>query len=63
MRSPWEPAIAQTLQRHGGSHRSVPKSVKSIVPAREPEKAQPEAAPKQAGETLASSKNSDRSAA
>jgi len=25
MSSPWEPAVAQTMQRHGGSHHSRPK--------------------------------------
>jgi len=24
MSSPWDPAIAQAMQRHGGSNRSVP---------------------------------------
>jgi hypothetical protein len=26
MSSPWDPAIAQAMQRHGGSNRSVPKT-------------------------------------
>jgi hypothetical protein len=26
MSSPWEPAIAQAMQRHGGSNRSVPRT-------------------------------------
>jgi|KBSMisStaDraftv2_1062788.scaffolds.fasta_scaffold501866_2 hypothetical protein len=25
MSSPWDPAISQAMQRHGGSNRSVPK--------------------------------------
>ena len=25
MNSPWEPGIAQAMQRHGGSNHSVPK--------------------------------------
>ena len=25
MSSPWDPAISQTMQRHGGSNRSIPK--------------------------------------
>ena len=25
MTSPWDPAIAQAMQRHGGSNRSVPR--------------------------------------
>ena len=25
MNSPWEPGVAQAMQRHGGSNRSVPK--------------------------------------
>ena len=43
MRSPWEPAIAQTLQRHGGSHHSVPRSAKANPSAGEPKSAPPEA--------------------
>ncbi|MEA2982324.1 MAG: hypothetical protein QOF91_2081 [Alphaproteobacteria bacterium] len=27
MSSPWEPAIPQAMQRHGGSNRSIPKTV------------------------------------
>ena len=61
MRSPWEPAIAQTLQRHGGSHRSVPKS-KSNPSADAPKSAPPEAA-KPAGEQPKASKDSGKSAA
>ena len=26
MSSPWEPGIAQAMQRHGGSNRSIPKT-------------------------------------
>jgi hypothetical protein len=26
MSSPWEPAIPQAMQRHGGSNRSIPKT-------------------------------------
>ena len=26
MSSPWEPAISQAMQRHGGSNRSIPKT-------------------------------------
>ena len=35
MSSPWDPAIAQAMQRHGGSNRSIPRTqstpVKSII--------------------------------
>jgi hypothetical protein len=31
MSSPWEFAIPQTMQRHGGSNRSVPKAAQSKV--------------------------------
>ena len=27
MSSPWDPAISQAMQRHGGSNRSIPKTV------------------------------------
>ena len=36
MSSPWEPAIPQAMQRHGGSHRSVAKSVPAQPAAKEP---------------------------
>jgi hypothetical protein len=26
MSSPWDPAIAQAMQRHGGSNRSIPRT-------------------------------------
>jgi hypothetical protein len=26
MTSPWDPAIAQAMQRHGGSNRSIPRT-------------------------------------
>jgi len=29
MSSPWEPAISQAMQRHGGSNRSIPKTAQS----------------------------------
>jgi hypothetical protein len=29
MSSPWEPAISQAMQRHGGSNRSIPKKAQS----------------------------------
>ena len=33
MSSQWEPAVAQTMQRHGGSHHSRPKvTAPAIVP-------------------------------
>lgn len=30
MSSPWDPAIPQAMQRHGGSNRSVPKQAKPL---------------------------------
>jgi hypothetical protein len=30
MSSPWEPGISQTMQRHGGSNRSIPKAKPSL---------------------------------
>ena len=27
MSSPWDPAISQAMQRHGGSNRSIPKTM------------------------------------
>ena len=35
MSSPWEPAITQAMQRHGGSNRSVPKTAQSKVSSKE----------------------------
>ena len=33
MNSPWEPGVAQAMQRHGGSNHSVPKvSAPTIQP-------------------------------
>jgi hypothetical protein len=29
MSSPWDPAIAQAMQRHGGSNRSIPRTVQA----------------------------------
>ena len=29
MSSPWDPAITQAMQRHGGSNRSIPKTAQS----------------------------------
>jgi hypothetical protein len=29
MSSPWEPAIAQAMQRHGGSNRSIPRTAQN----------------------------------
>jgi hypothetical protein len=29
MSSPWDPAITQAMQRHGGSNRSIPKTALS----------------------------------
>ena len=29
MSSPWDPAIAQAMQRHGGSNRSIPRTPQS----------------------------------
>ncbi len=37
MSSPWDPAIAQAMQRHGGSNRSVPKTA-PLKPMPEPPK-------------------------
>ena len=34
MSSPWDPAIAQAMQRHGGSNRSIPKT--QSKPPKEP---------------------------
>ncbi len=37
MNSPWEPGIAQAMQRHGGSNHSVPKvSAPKIQPEVKP---------------------------
>ena len=36
MGSPWETAIQQAMQRHGGSHRSIPKSVQSKLSVKKP---------------------------
>jgi hypothetical protein len=37
MNSPWEPGIAQAMQRHGGSNHSVPKvSAPNIQPEVKP---------------------------
>ena len=37
MNSPWEPGIAQAMQRHGGSNHSVPKvSAPAIQPEAKP---------------------------
>ena len=33
MSSPWDPAIAQAMQRHGGSNRSIPRK---STPAKKP---------------------------
>jgi len=42
MNSPWEPGIAQVMQRHGGSHHSVPKvAAPATVPAVAPPQAEP----------------------
>ena len=30
MSSPWEPGISQTMQRHGGSNRSIPKAKSAL---------------------------------
>ena len=39
MNSPWEPGVAQAMQRHGGSNHSVPKvnapKIQPEVPADE----------------------------
>ena len=35
MSSPWEPAIAQAMQRHGGSNRSVPRTVQAKLSLKE----------------------------
>ena len=38
MNSPWEPGIAQAMQRHGGSNHSVPKvSAPAIQPEAPPD--------------------------
>ena len=31
MSSPWDPAIAQAMQRHGGSNRSIPRTLSTPV--------------------------------
>jgi hypothetical protein len=31
MSSPWDPAIAQAMQRHGGSNRSIPRTQSTPV--------------------------------
>ncbi len=37
MSSPWEPAISQAMQRHGGSNRSVPKTANTkLIPKEKP---------------------------
>jgi hypothetical protein len=42
MSSRWEPAVAQTMQRHGGSHHSRPKvTAPAIVPDVAPSSQQP----------------------
>ena len=37
MSSPWDPAIAQAMQRHGGSNRSIPRTQLKPVPKESPE--------------------------
>ena len=32
MSSPWDPAITQAMQRHGGSNRSIPKPATKLAP-------------------------------
>ena len=42
MSSRWEPAVAQAMQRHGGSHRSKPKvTAPAIVPDATPPSQKP----------------------
>ena len=42
MNSPWEPVVAQTMQRHGGSHHSRPKvTAPAILPDVTPPSQQP----------------------
>ena len=41
MSSPWEPAIPQAMQRHGGSTRSIPKAVQPKPEVREPPRGGP----------------------
>ena len=36
MSSPWEPAIPQAMQRHGGSNRSAPKTAQPKSTPSEP---------------------------
>ena len=31
MSSPWDPAISQAMQRHGGSNRSIPRTQSTPV--------------------------------
>jgi hypothetical protein len=35
MSSSWEPAVAQAMQRHGGSNRSLPRTVQSRLSLKE----------------------------
>jgi len=35
MSSPWDPAIAQAMQRHGGSNRSIPRTTQSTAGKKE----------------------------
>jgi len=32
MSSPWDPAISQAMQRHGGSNRSIPRTQLNPMP-------------------------------
>ena len=42
MTSPWDPGIAQAMQRHGGSHHSAPKvKAPATVPDATPPREQP----------------------
>jgi hypothetical protein len=35
MSSPWDPAIAQAMQRHGGSNGSIPRTTQSTAGKKE----------------------------
>jgi hypothetical protein len=61
MGSPWEFAIAQAMQRHGGSNRSVPKAAHT-KPVVEPSPERSDAADPlpQGAEVGASAKPDDR---
>jgi hypothetical protein len=47
MSSPWDPAITQAMQRHGGSNRSIPRT-------------QPKPMPKESSDSIAAPQGQDQ---